>query len=123
MDIVEILTDHSEELGEGVDPVKVKDLEARLDIKLPKDFREYLIKLNYAEIFSDPIFGINKKGEMLDLYSQNKYKDHFDYGFLWVFSNDIDGEVYIRPDTGAVYLGFAKPVAKNFTEYVEMVLS
>ena len=57
MNIIELLKNHSEELGHGIDMVRVKDLEARLDIKLPRDFREYLLKLNYAELFSDPIYG------------------------------------------------------------------
>ena len=122
MNIIEILTNHSEELGEGVDAVRVKNLEARLDIKLPRDFREYLLKLNYAEIFDDPVYGIHGKDKMLDLYSQNKYKDHFNYGFLEIFANDIDGTVYLRPDTGAIYLGFSEPAAKSFTDYVEKVL-
>lgn len=122
MKIIEILKEHSEELGEGTDNVRVKDLEARLDIKLPRDFREFLLKLNYAEIFGDPIYGIHPDDEMLDLYSNNKYKEHFNYGFLEIFSNDIDGTFYLRTDTGAIYRGFSEPAANSFTDFVEKVL-
>jgi len=122
MKIIETLKEHSDELGKGVDAVRVKDLEARLDIKLPKDFREFLLELNYAEIFNDPIYGIHPDNEMLDLYSNNKYKEHFNYGFLEIFSNDIDGTIYLRPDTGAIYRDFSQPAAKSFTDFVEEVL-
>ncbi len=123
MNVIEILTNHSEEHGEGIDAVRVKDLEARLDIKLPNDFREYLLKLNYAEIFNDPIYGIHGKDKMLDLYTQNKYKEHFNHGFLAIFNNDLDGTVFLRPDTGAIYLGFSEPAEKSFTDYVHRALN
>jgi hypothetical protein len=124
MSLVELLKDHSEELGEGVSAKKISDLELRLDISLPKEFRNYLCELNYAEIFGDPIYGINPEDKMLDLYSQNKAKDHFRYGFFEVFANDIDGVIYIRPDTGMIYdASFAKPIAKSFTDFVTILLS
>jgi hypothetical protein len=120
--LVESLKEHSEELGNGVDKKLVSDLEARLDITLPEDFKEYLYELNYAEIFGDPIYGINPDEEMLDIYSQNKSKEHFLYGFLEIFANDIDGTIYIRPDTGAVYnASFGKPLANSFTDFVEIL--
>ena len=60
---------------------------------------------------------------MIDLYSQNKSKDHFHRGFLEVFANDIDGVVYIRTGTGAVYnAGFGQPIARSFTDFVEIFL-
>ncbi len=123
MNLVEILKEHSEELGEGVDKSLVSELEARLDIVIPKDFKEYLFELNYAEVFGDPIYGINPDDELIDLYRQNKSKDHFRDGFLEVFANDIDGTIYIRTDTGAVYnAGFAKPIANSFTEFIEIII-
>jgi len=123
MSLVEKLKEHSEGLGNGVDKKLVSDLEARLDITIPEDFKEYLYELNYAEIFGDPIYGINPDDEMIDIYSQNKSKDHFRHGFLEIFANDIDGVIYIRPDTGAVYnASFAKPLANSFSEFVEILL-
>jgi len=123
MSLVERLKEHSEELGNGVDKKLVSDLEARLDITLPEDFKQYLYELNYAEIFGDPIYGINPDYERLDIYSQNKYKEHFRHGFLEIFANDIDGTIYIRPDTGAVYNArFGRPLANSFTEFVEVLL-
>ncbi|PSV99572.1 SMI1/KNR4 family protein [Photobacterium lipolyticum] len=124
MSLVENLKEHSEELGNGVEKKRVSDLEARLTISIPKDFTEYLFELNYAEVFGDPIYGIHPDDEVLDLYSQNKNMEHFRYGFLEVFANDIDGVIYIRPDTGAVYnANFGRPIANSFTEFVEMLLS
>ena len=118
MGLIDILKEHSEELGKGVDKKLVSDLEARLGIVIPEDFKEYLYALNYAEVFGDPIYGINPDDEMLDIYSQNKSKEHFRHGFLEVFANDIDGVIYIRPDTGAVYnASFAEPLAKSFTDF------
>ncbi len=123
MKLVEILKGHSEELGEGVDKSLVSDLEARLDIVIPKDFKEYLFELNYAEVFGDPIYGINPDDELIDLYRQNKSKDHFRDGFLEVFANDIDGTIYIRTDTGAIYnASFTKPIANSFTEFIEIII-
>ena len=123
MNLVEILKSHAEALGNGVDKNLVSDLEARLDIIIPKDFKEYLYELNYAEVFGDPIYGINPDDEMIDLYSQNKSKDHFRQGFLEVFASDIDGVIYIHIDTGAVYnAGLAKPMAGSFTEFVDKIM-
>ena len=123
MNLVDMLKEHSDELGQGQSIKKVHDLEARLNIDLPKDFFDYLVSLNYAEIFDDPIYGINPEIARLDIYEQNKHKEHFRYGFLMVFSSDIDGTIYIRPDTGNVYnASFTFPVAKSFTEFVENVL-
>ena len=122
MNIIETLKEHSDELGEGIDAVKIKDLEARLDITLPEDFKNYLLNLNYAELYGDPIYGISPENDLIDLYSNNKEKEHFNNGFLEIFANDIDGLVYLRPDTGSVYIDFKEPVAKSFTEFVERVL-
>ena len=58
------------------------------------------------------------------LYTQNKHEDHFHYGFLAIFSNDIDGTVFIRPDSGAIYnASYSVPLAQNFTEFVRMILA
>jgi hypothetical protein len=123
VNLIEILKAHSSKVGQGQSIKKVHDLEARLNIDLPQDFTDYLIGLNYAEIFDDPIYGINPEIKRLDIYEKNKHKEHFKFGFLEVFSNDIDGTVYIRPDTGNVYnASFSMPIAKSFTEFVASVI-
>ncbi len=124
MNLVELLQEHSEEIGEGKSVQAIKALEAKLDISFPNDFKEYLVELNYSEIFGDPIYGINSVETEFDIYAQNKHEEHFKYGFLLVFSNDIDGTIFIRPDNGAVYnASFVKPIASSFTEFVKKVLA
>ena len=124
MKLVELLKSHSDELGDGISSKSISDFEARLSIKLPEDFKSYLNELNYAEVFGDPIYGLNSEDDMIDLYAQNKNKEHFRYGFIEVFCNDIDGTIYIRPDTGAVYnAAFGQPIAKTFTDFIEVLLS
>ncbi|MBB1335354.1 MULTISPECIES: SMI1/KNR4 family protein [unclassified Pseudoalteromonas] len=123
MNLVEMLKDHSSVVGQGQARKKVYELEARLNIDLPKDFFDYLVNLNYAEIFDEPIYGINPEIKRLDIYEQNKHTEHFRYGFLMVFSNDIDGTIYIRPDTSNVYnASFTSPIANSFTEFAANVL-
>ena len=123
--MIQLLREHSSEnLGSGTQKKLIRDLEVRLDILLPKDFKKYLLSLNYAELFGDPIFGINPEIKDIDLYSQNKDKAHFDYGFLYIFHSDIDGGIYLRPDTGAIYNSFFRsPVAKNLLDFIEKILS
>ncbi len=113
--MLESLRTHSaNEVGEGVSEKSIRDLEQRLDLRLPEDFRAYLSELNYAELFGDPIFGLNPDMPEIDLYEQNKYKEHFRYGFLMFFSNDIDGQVFLRPDSGAIYTAaFDRPIADS----------
>ena len=124
MDLVSLLKNHSDEIGDGVSSTLIKALEAKLDVLIPIDFKDYLLHLNYAEIFGDPIYGINQEVPEVDLYTQNKHSEHLRHGFLEVFCNDIDGAVFIRPDTGAVYnASFSKPIAGNFTAFVKVVLS
>lgn len=124
MDLITTLKQHSAETGSGINIAIVRDLEARLNIQLPDDFKTYLTTLNYAELFDDPIYGIHPDNSMLDLYSQNKHKEHFRYGFIEIFSSDIDGTIYLRPDSGAIYnASFTQPVAVSFTAFVQQVLS
>lgn len=124
MNLIELLEDHSDEFGKGVSRGAVSALEAKLDIQLPKDFKEYLVKYNYAEIYGDPVYGINHQMTHIDIYTQNKYEDHFHYGFLAIFSNDIDGTIFIRPDSGAIYnASYSVPLAQNFTEFVRTILA
>jgi len=123
--IIQILSNHSSSnLGSGTHKKDIRDLEVRLDITLPKDFKVYLLSLNYAELFGDPIFGINPEIKDIDLYTQNKEKEYFKYGFLHIFHSDIDGSVFLRPDTGAIYNSFfGAPVAKNLLDFITKVLN
>jgi len=125
MNFIEQIKGHSENIGTGISNIKIKDLEARLNLKLPNDFKEYLLTYNYAELYGDPIYGIYHKDESLelDIYTNNKDKEHFKYGFLEIFSNDIDGAVYLRPDTGAIYSFFNIPMANSFSEFIELLLN
>lgn len=126
MSLIKKLEEHSTELGEGVGKKLISDLEAKLLITIPLDFKNYLLKLNYAELYGDPVYGIHRNEELsyIDLYTANKFQEHFRYGFLNVFTNDLDGTIFIRPDTGAVYnASFITPLAASFTEFVEYVLT
>ena len=123
MKLTELLEGHSNELGEGISLNVINDLEVKLNIKLPAEFKEFLLKFNYAEIYSDPIYCIDPVIVEIDIYTQNQHKEHFRNGFLELFANDIDGTIYIRPDTGAVYNAtFEEPIANSFTKFVETLL-
>lgn len=123
--MIELLKLHCpDNIGNGISKNRIRDLELRLNISLPSDFKLYLEKLNYAELFGDPIYGINDDNKMIDLYTQNKNKDHFKYGFLEFFTNDLDGTMFLRPDTGAVYnAAFMKPVSSSFSEFVKYIIA
>jgi hypothetical protein len=123
--LIQILSEHSSSnLGSGTQKTHISDLEVRLNILLPKDYKNYLVSLNYAELFGDPIFGINPEIKDIDLYTQNKDKEHFKYGFLYIFHSDIDSAIYLRPDTGAIYNGsFGNPVANDLFGFIKKVLS
>ena len=123
MKLNQLLEDHSDELGKGVSLNAINDLEAKLNIELPTEFIDFLLKFNYAQIYSDPIYCINPLIVEIDILTQNMNKEHFKNGFLELFANDIDGTIYIRPDTGAVYNAtFEAPIAQSFTKFVEAVL-
>ena len=121
----EALREHNgDTLGEGVGKKIVRDLELKLDLELPIDYRNYLIACNYAELYGDPLFGIHCENTEIDIYARNHGEEHFRYGFLAIFANDIDGEVFLRPDSGAIYnAAFQKPIARSFNEFVELLLS
>lgn len=121
---MDLLISHAKEsLGTGVSKSLVKDLEARLNIKLPQDYKNYLIQYNYAELYGDPIYGIHKDLPSIDLYARNQRTEHFKHGFLHIFTSDIDGGIYLRPDSGAIYRGFLAPVASSFSAFIEQIVS
>ncbi|QUH28552.1 SMI1/KNR4 family protein [Vallitalea guaymasensis] len=115
---------HSEEnIGSGVELVRIRDLEKKLNVSLPEDFVAYLQEMNYAEIHGDPIYGIHNDMPSIDIAEQNIGKEHFRYGFLEIFCNDIDGTIFLRPDNGRIYnASFQEPIADSFKKFVEMLL-
>ncbi len=118
------LIDHSNDsVGTGVEKKRIRDIELRLGIVIPKEFKDYLLKLNYAEIYGDPIYGIHNDNLAIDLYTQNNMKEHFRYGFIEIFNNDIDGTIYIRTDNGKVYdASFVSPIAESFYQFIEKLI-
>ncbi len=124
MTFIEQLRQHSQETGSGLQPARIRDFELRLGVHLPAEYRQFLVELNYAELFSDPIYGLHNDMETIDLYATNRHEEHFRFGFLQFFASDIDGAVFMRPDSGLIYLGdFKSPVAGGFGEFVCRVLS
>lgn len=121
----EKLISHSgEEIGSGIEEVRIRDFELKLNIQVPDEFRAYLKELNYAELYSDPIYGIDSDLSYLDLYIQNHGKEHLRYGFLEIFNNDIDGTIFLRLDNGKIYNGaFQAPIAESFTDFIQKILS
>ncbi|MCP4326429.1 MAG: SMI1/KNR4 family protein [Alteromonadales bacterium] len=123
MKLTQLLEGHSDELGTGVSLNAINDLQAKLNVELPAEFIDFLLKFNYAEIYSEPIYCIDPQIAEIDILTQNMNKEHFKNGFLELFVNDIDGTIYIRHDTGAVYNAtFEAPIAQSFTQFVEAVL-
>lgn len=125
MDWIESLKLHNpRQLGKGIPKTFIKDLEVRLNIGMPEELERFLLELNYATLYDDPIFGINRENPEIDLYERNVNAEHFRYGFLEIFSSDIDGAVYIRPDTGLIYSSaFLQPISPNFSRFVESLLA
>lgn len=124
--VLKKIEDHSAEVGEGIGKKHISDLETKLGVSIPSDFKEYLLEYNYAELYGDPLYGIHRCETLshIDIYSANKSQEHFRYGFLEVFTNDLDGTIFLRPDTGAVYnSSFTIPLALSFTEFIERILS
>ncbi|TBN06577.1 hypothetical protein EYD45_01445 [Hyunsoonleella flava] len=100
------LKQHSaDNLGQGTDENLILQLEAVLDIKIPDQFRVYLLEVGYAEIFGDEIYSIYEVPDLIPcngLHWMNKDNPHISRGFLEFFSNDIDGTFYINCSTGQV---------------------
>lgn len=124
MNTIEILKLHSKNVGTGIDKTKIRDLEMRMGITIPEEYRNFLLALNYAELYGDPIYGIHKNNLEIDLYEQNSRKEHFRYGFLEMFNNDIDGTIFIRSDNGKIYnASFMQPIAESFNEFILKIIN
>jgi len=55
---VDMIASHSaENLSNGVSDERVRAAEAELGITFPDEYREYLLRFSYGEIFGDPLFG------------------------------------------------------------------
>jgi len=120
----ENIKEHSQDnFQSGADKVRIKDLERKLNIKLPKEYKRFLEEINYAELFGDPFYGFHNQMPEIDIYTKNHQKEHLQYGFLEIFNNDIDGTVYIRLDNGKVYIDFIEPVAESISDFIDKLLS
>ncbi len=55
-DALNKLKEHSQDnIGERTEETVIAKLESALAIKLPQEFRQYLIEIGYAEIYGDEI--------------------------------------------------------------------
>ena len=113
-------------LGNGTDELKIKRLEADLKIELPKQYRDFISKIGYAEIFDDEIFSIYEIPDEIPcagLHWMNAKNELLKSGFIKFFSNDIDGVFYIHQTTGIVYLNSENTkYAESFCNFINKIL-
>ena len=123
---VDMIASHSaKNLSTGVSDDRVRAAEAELGITFPDEYREYLLRFNYGEVFGDPIFGCHDDEGLswCDVVSLNKNTDHFSKGFLAFISTDIDGTLYFSLSEPGIYNDMLdQPVAKSFEALVEKML-
>lgn len=123
----ERLIEHStDNLGEGIDESLILKLEKSLGIKLPVQYRRFLVEIGYAEIFGDEIYSIYEVPDLIPcngLHWMNANNDNLKSGFVEFFSNDIDGVFYIHNETGKVYLNSVETkFSDSFVEFYNKVL-
>src|SRR5690606_14537246 len=101
-------------------------LESSLGIKLPEQYREYLLEIGYAEIFGDEIASIYSVPDELPcggLHWINQSNELLSKGLIRFFSNDIEGIFYIDQQTGKVYLNSQDLLYSNsFVEFCNKLL-
>ena len=121
-DVLELIKKHSEDnIGEGTSEVKIEKLEEKLNIQLPKEYRNFLKKIGYAEIFGDEIYSIygNEDVPCLGIYYQNRNNEDLKKGYLKFYSNDIDGVFYINIYSGEISLNsIENKFAKSFNQFI-----
>lgn len=127
LNALEILKNHSiDNIGEGTTEDKIVELEEKLNIQIPIEYRKFLREIGYAEIFGDEIYSIYDLDDTpcLGIYFQNRNSKELENGFLKFFSNDIDGEFYINLNNGEVYLNsIENSFAKSFNEFLITLIS
>ena len=104
---IDMIAEHSaENILDGVDEERVQAAETELGIKFPNEYREYLLRFNYAEIFGDPLFGCHDDEgfSWCDVVNINKGSEHLAKGFLAFISTDIDGTLYFNLSGQEIYI-------------------
>lgn len=126
-DVLELLKKHSENnIGEGTSESKIERLEEKLNIQLPKEYRNFLKEIGYAEIFGDEIYSINENEDVPcgGIYYQNKNNEDLNKGYLEFFSNDIDGVFYMNIYSGEISLNsIENKFANSFNQFVLRMLN
>ena len=123
IEIQELIRNHSSDnLGEGTPEEKIRNVEQKLGIQIPNQYRIFLKTIGYTEIFGDEIYSIyDEEGDNpnLGIYYQNKKSEELEKGFLKFFSNDIDGIFFISLESEEVILNYSNNVfAKSFNEFI-----
>jgi len=121
------LKKHSiENIGNGTSDVKIQLLENSLNIKLPKEYRNFIEKIGYAEIYGDEIYSIYEVPDKIacnGLHWMNIRNEYLQDGYIEFFSNDIDGVFFIKTESGQVFLnGKENLFANTFSEFVDKLL-
>ena len=82
----------------GINEIKINDLEDRLGMKFPKEFKDFLNLCNGFEIMSDKIYGIHPEDKNLDLFSNYMWEKEESgnpiYKYLLPISPDGFGNHY-----------------------------
>ncbi len=123
--ILSLLKNHSECIGDGIDENIIIKVEEKLDIKIPNEYRLFLLNIGYAEIYGDVIYYVDEEEGIVELIDyQNQNNQYLEQGFLEFFSNDIDGWFYINIDNGKVYLREIDNLfANSFNDFIVKMLS
>jgi len=95
------LKEHSQDnLGSGTEEFKIQKLEEILEMKIPNEYRAFLLEIGYAELYGDQIYSIYNVPDDIPcqgLHWMNKGNELLSDGFIEFFHNDIDGiSIFIR---------------------------
>jgi hypothetical protein len=127
IDALDLIKIHSaENLGEGTPEEKIVKLEEKLKVQIPTEYRNFLKKIGYAEIFGDEIYSIYGSGNIpcLGIYYQNKNNRELEKGFLEFFSNDLDGVFYLNLKNGEVSCNSTENLfSKSFNKFIIKLLN
>lgn len=121
------LKEHSRDtLGSGTEESKIQSLELDLNIKLPAEFRNYLLEIGYAEISGDEIYSIYEvpdKFPYQGLHWNNIDNPMLSHGYLEFFSNDTDGVFYLNLTSGEIFINDIDSwFADSFSSFIKRLL-
>jgi len=124
---LERLKNHSEDnMGSGTEEILIQALESDLNIRLPKEYRDFLLEIGYAEIFGDEIYSIYEVPDEIPCKGiswMNKNNEWLSQGYLEFFSNDIDGVFYLKSDSGEVFLNSKENFfSGSFQDFINKLL-